>query len=359
MMEVSAEVDRSRAPLSRRERARMELYRGQCNCAYWHGVFGGLYLPFLRFETYRHLLAAERQVAAPRLRPAVAVEDYDLDGRPEVCLTTAGAKLYVKPDRGGHAYEWDDLEKCVNLMANFTRREESYHRKLLERVARAKAGSTEIASIHDQVLVKEEGLERRLVYDPHVRESLVDHVFAPGASLEAVASGTAAELGAWPWAACEWERTKRHGVRLAAKAGSGRLEKWILPDGARGFAVRVVLDAGAEAEGATYAMEFNVGLLAGDAPDRYYRSAAGEVLGRLQARLDLADQEGIDLVDEWLGVEFRLRFEPRCGVWVFPIETVSESEGGFERVYQSSAVFVHRPVRGTTEVRIHAEVKHR
>ena len=27
------------------EIARRELYRGQCNCPYWHGAFGGLYLP--------------------------------------------------------------------------------------------------------------------------------------------------------------------------------------------------------------------------------------------------------------------------------------------------------------------------
>src|SRR5690606_30063767 len=28
--------------------ARTELYRAQCNCSYWHGAFGGLYLPHLR-----------------------------------------------------------------------------------------------------------------------------------------------------------------------------------------------------------------------------------------------------------------------------------------------------------------------
>jgi alpha-amylase len=27
------------------EGARRELYRGQCNCSYWHGAFGGIYLP--------------------------------------------------------------------------------------------------------------------------------------------------------------------------------------------------------------------------------------------------------------------------------------------------------------------------
>ena len=40
------------------EAARQELYRGQCNCPYWHGAFGGLYLPHLRNAIYRRLIAA-------------------------------------------------------------------------------------------------------------------------------------------------------------------------------------------------------------------------------------------------------------------------------------------------------------
>ena len=36
------------------------LYRSQCNDAYWHGVFGGLYLNHLREAAYSNLLRAER-----------------------------------------------------------------------------------------------------------------------------------------------------------------------------------------------------------------------------------------------------------------------------------------------------------
>ena len=39
--------------------AKVELYRGQCNCGYWHGVFGGLYMYHLRSAIYNHLIAAE------------------------------------------------------------------------------------------------------------------------------------------------------------------------------------------------------------------------------------------------------------------------------------------------------------
>ena len=43
-MEVSAKVAKLSAKAKLSEKARTHLYRGQCNCPYWHGVFGGLYL---------------------------------------------------------------------------------------------------------------------------------------------------------------------------------------------------------------------------------------------------------------------------------------------------------------------------
>jgi alpha-amylase len=44
------------------------------------------------------------------------------------------------------------------------------------------------------------------------------------------------------------------------------------------------------------------------------------------------------MVDEWLGIRIDLRFEPDVLLWRFPVETVSNSESGFERVYQGSAI---------------------
>ena len=37
-----------------------EIYKAQCNDCYWHGLFGGVYLQFLRFSVYTHLINAER-----------------------------------------------------------------------------------------------------------------------------------------------------------------------------------------------------------------------------------------------------------------------------------------------------------
>ena len=61
------------------------LLRAQCNDAYWHGVFGGLYLPHLRHAAYSALLEAER-LLPDTARPATEVLDFDLDGADEVFL---------------------------------------------------------------------------------------------------------------------------------------------------------------------------------------------------------------------------------------------------------------------------------
>jgi 4-alpha-glucanotransferase len=61
----------------------------------------------------------------------------------------------------------------------------------------------------------------------------------------------------------------------------------------------------------------------------------------LDAELDLAQEGGLRLSDEWLGLAVSLRFSRSGGIWCFPIATVSQSDGGLEGVYQSSCVIPH------------------
>ncbi|HEA70655.1 MAG TPA: DUF1925 domain-containing protein, partial [archaeon] len=42
--------------LSKINEAWDEIYKSQCNDCYWHGMFGGIYLQFLRFSVYTHLI---------------------------------------------------------------------------------------------------------------------------------------------------------------------------------------------------------------------------------------------------------------------------------------------------------------
>jgi alpha-amylase len=90
-----------------------------------------------------------------------------------------------------------------------------------------------------------------------------------------------------------------------------------------------------------FAVELNLAAMAGHADDRYYADPRGARLGMLDARIDLPHAEGVSLSDEWQDLSLGLTWSRPGGLWCHPVETVSQSEGGFEGVYQSSAVIPH------------------
>ena len=357
MMEVSRLVA-ERATARNIRKAREELYRGQCNCAYWHGVFGGLYMPFLRAAVYEHLLNAEKLVARKTPRTVRTVADFDLDGKPEVKLQNTHLNAYIKPDRGGTLYELDDRDRLYNLTSVMTRRPEAYHRRLLEAAQAAKAAdrkAEEVASIHDRVRCKEPDLERLLHYDPCVRESLVDHFYPAGIMPEELQTGHVPEWGDFVSSEYELDVPRSHvrRVTLRRRGIAGRpggevpvlLAKRIELGNGRTLDVRYVLTLPQGApEGAAFAVEFNLGFMAGDTPDRNYFSEARENLGNLGTLLCRGPEPALGLVDEWLGVEVWIHADPPAGICAYPVETVNDSEGGFERMYQGSAVIVHWPL---------------
>jgi alpha-amylase len=52
----------------------------------------------------------------------------------------------------------------------------------------------------------------------------------------------------------------------------------------------------------------------------------------------------VSLVDEWAAVEARVQWSPAAELAWGPVETVSLSEGGFERIYQGTALLLVWPL---------------
>jgi alpha-amylase len=92
------------------------------------------------------------------------------------------------------------------------------------------------------------------------------------------------------------------------------------------------------------AVEMNFAGIPAGASDRYF-TADGARLGQVETELDLRQIDRVGLVDEWLGLGVTMRFARPAGIWTFPIQTVSQSESGFELVHQSAAVLPHWTVR--------------
>ncbi|MDX1948805.1 MAG: alpha-amylase/4-alpha-glucanotransferase domain-containing protein [Pirellulaceae bacterium] len=335
--------------------ARQALYRGQCNCPYWHGAFGGIYLPHLRNAIYNQLIAADNLIDQATGKTGsyveATVDDFNFDARPEVRL--AGDKLIalLAPASGGMMYELDVRSICHNLLASLARRPESYHRKV---IAGPSNQNGNVASIHDRVIFKQAGLDERLQYDPAPRKSLLDHFFELGATRDQVHRGEANELGDFIQAAYESKIRRaadRIQVQLSRLGRVGdreiRVTKGItLAAGSPTLEITYLLENVPTDLPLHFGVELNFAGLPSGADDRYFHDLAGQRLGQLGTQLDLHDVESLGMVDEWLGIDVSLKINRPTSLWTFPIETVSQSEGGFELVHQSVVAIPHWVVRG-------------
>ncbi|HEX7344030.1 MAG TPA: alpha-amylase/4-alpha-glucanotransferase domain-containing protein, partial [bacterium] len=88
-----------------------------------------------------------------------------------------------------------------------------------------------------------------------------------------------------------------------------------------------------------FAPEFNFALMSGDCPERYYyQTDRGLEHAPLNSIGICEAVRRFSLFDEDDGFAVHFEFAEPTEIWRYPCETVSQSEGGFERNYQSSCV---------------------
>src|SRR5581483_6305191 len=87
--------------------ARERLWQGQANDAYWHGVFGGCYLPHLRRAVKSALIGCERRLegAGKPIGIECVSADVDGDGQAEVTVRSHTLGVTLRPARGGSLTE--------------------------------------------------------------------------------------------------------------------------------------------------------------------------------------------------------------------------------------------------------------
>ncbi|MDO8733557.1 MAG: DUF1926 domain-containing protein, partial [Elusimicrobiota bacterium] len=171
------------------------LYKAQCNCAYWHGIFGGLYLPHLRHAIYKNLIEAEIKSEVGSRKSEVEVFDFDKDGQDEIIFTDKIFNIYTKPSYGGAITEIDFKPLCYNLTDVLTRRFEAYHKKVDIAVLKSNVVQKKLETIHGVYYTKELELQKYLKYDWYNRYSLIDHFFHPTTTLEKFSDCEYGELG--------------------------------------------------------------------------------------------------------------------------------------------------------------------
>jgi hypothetical protein len=370
----------------RRVLALDHLYRGQANDAYWHGLFGGVYLPDLRLAVAHHLIAAEdladgadREAPKAERGLTTAQLDLDLDGLDEVRLVGPGQVVIVDPAEGGGIGSWDIRAVRHALASVLRRRPEAYHGTLLEEEARQAAsvrppaptpvgGPTQAAaaSIHDIVMAKETGLGKRLHYDRWERRSGLIHLLAPDATPDAVATARARML------------TNPDGHCRVVALTDARLELVREVDDRSGVRaeIRTTLTIGGDRRSPTLRLELEVHnrgaspletrlgtswdfmLLGGGGNAAAYHEIEGQRLPHDGS----GTAEGVTAIaagNDQVGLRIETLVDPPADAWWASIDTVSNSESGFERIHQGSGMLLSWPVTIPPAGHVAASVEHR
>lgn len=325
--------------------AREHLWKAECNCPYWHGVFGGLYLRNIRAAVARHLVAAERAAGAAMSGGDVRVEDFDFDGQREVLLQTADLSLMFDPAEGGMLTEWDLRRRDWALLNVVARHREAYHEALL-RAPSAVSDEHSLRSIHDQPHAKETGLESALVFDVRRRGGLQETLVAPETTVGEFARnhGAVAPLTPLPF---ELETAAADAVRLTGWLGPLRVAKAVEAGPGESITVGyVITNSSEEAFRGALLSEWNLSppqAPLGDDRTHGLQIAQGPIVD-LTADAGVTPAVSEATVRGSSGIGLRLRPDRPVDIWHFPVETVSNSEGGLERVLQGVCLAVRLPL---------------
>ena len=374
MLRVHQKVHQART-ISKGDCGLQELWKAQCNCPYWHGVFGGIYLADIRAATYGHLVEAEskadniirghgswlgRLFRLSRGWLECQKDDFDDDGNEELLVDGDAFSVYLSPKEGGSIIEWDIRHHSYNLCSTLARRPEAYHRVLTEQPPEKQTGEqSTVPSIHDLIRVKDKDSLRYLVYDKHPRSSLIEHFFSPDTKLEEFAAQSYSELGDFVGEPYEFSVDKKgKEIRILLwRSGILRIDQKSLPFEVR-KEIRLVVgedkmhisyqlkNVSGSSIKAVFGSEWNINLLGGGHNEQAYYRALGITLddSHLDSWGELADIELIAMGNRHLGIELELRAMPKVSLWRFPVESISNSEGGIEKVYQGSCLVMLLPL---------------
>ncbi|MFA6636769.1 MAG: alpha-amylase/4-alpha-glucanotransferase domain-containing protein [Candidatus Omnitrophota bacterium] len=330
--------------------AERELFRGQCNCAYWHGVFGGLYLFHLRNAIYEHLIRSEELIDSLRFGKKDHCELYEADidarGASDVVLENRKISVIISPSEGGAIKEIDSRIFYQNYINSLSRKKEAYHRTILQKINDQAVSDGQVKTIHDGIQTADAKLKDHMRYDPYPRYSAIDHFLSSDTDINSFASCRYKENADFAFGDFSFSLRKDvSGITLfMSKDGhvDGKvflIEKSInLSKKSSCIKIDYLLQNKSEKTVDTYfAPEFNFTMRYADS-DRYRISFGESQMYRLSDNAESVSTDKICIKDNESDEAITLLFEKSCKAWHFPVRTVSQSEKEYELNYQCSAV---------------------
>lgn len=358
MLKISSDLEgilgRGETTRTFMKEAKTHLLKGQCNCPYWHGVFGGLYLPHLRHAVSSELVTAQSQLDKIRHkeREFLTMEETDLDcdGTNEIIVNNKHLTAVFKPSFGGSIPLLAFKEKSYNLQNTLARRYEHYHSEIWAAKRNQQAGG----SIHDLNRAVSEEVRQNLFYDWHHRYSLLDHFFGEGTGLDLLNSSKFKEEGDFVNQPYQSRTLSTAGETVITLTREGQIFRggeeiplrvskniYIGKSEAGVRAVYKITNLWRQPVRINPGVEWNLFLLGGDDPEKSYKFDDAGPISPLSQRAENKKCTELLVTDNKLGFRIRLKWNTEAGCWILPVRTVSQSEAGYDFIYQGSAVIPH------------------
>jgi len=346
------------------EQALVELYKGQCNCGWWHGVFGGLYLYHLRRAVYHHLINADRIVDGvlhKNLNDWLEVKEvvYNKDGRKYFVLESNIFSVYIDQNDGGVIKELDYRPISINLVNTLSRKKESYHQKILEGMTK---DDGKVKTIHDDAKPSVPGLSNKLIYDKFPRNCLRDYFLRRDITIDDFMNSRYDEIGGFTSSNYVSSRMKEGIVLKAISKVSGvalKVQKQIqIKPGKKELFISYDIERlGPRDVDAIFGIEFNFTMPDLNS-DRYDYFCNEKAIGCGLSKIGQVENvESFGIIDYNKECGLRLNFLDRAReVWYFPVETVSQSERSYELNYQCSCIFPRWPLDFSKNNTCHLEI---
>jgi 4-alpha-glucanotransferase/alpha-amylase len=330
-----------------------KLYAAQANDAYWHGLFGGLYLPHLRRAIYHNLIDLEAMLDHCAAREERMTQDIDFDGIDETCLQNGNLQIIVRRDPSAGIVEFDAYTLKHNFGDTLRRHKEDYFDKVQlcdQHLSDADAGphseeksgdadssveASGIASAHDRIISRHRIYAADLEPDDNARALFIDRVNALRVAYQYSDADTYAS-----------------GIRFQARHESMQITKQLqLLDNRLQVTYRFSGDLKS-----SFSTEINLAMPSCDGPGGRF-IVRGEPVSGFGQSLALENLTEITLDDDTLQGSILLKASLPVQFSAQPLFTVSQSEQGFEKIMQAVTLLLTCPIE-SEEVILSLTVRH-
>ncbi|MFH0976817.1 MAG: alpha-amylase/4-alpha-glucanotransferase domain-containing protein [Spirochaetota bacterium] len=333
-----------------------ELYKSECNCAYWHGLFGGIYLNHLRHALYEHILKAENMFMKKCKKEDISIveDDFWNEGHNQILIRNKNQSVIILPYSGGAVSEFGIYNKAFNILNVIPRRQEAYHEVLREynEENNNNNNGAKIASIHDRIKVKEKNLKQYLVFDKSRRysfkEILFNHIPLPEDIMfgrENYYDCSLLEYG------CKIQRKRDNaGISLSGSIifndeNISIKKNFSVSNKAAGLRADYAISG---IKKSLFGVELNINLLGSHDEDRGFDIPG---VPKENAYMDnpgiTNDITGFSIYDNYNKFRIEIASSVKAALVRYPIFSVSQSDSGFEKNYQGSSLLLIYDFTGT------------